>query len=177
MPFLYEAPGVDLGQYTAVIFDPVTVYAGADGQFVSLLRRAGPEGRQSIANYMHEQFTAKLATKYTLLQAVAPGTMRIQVTLTGVESNTPVLSTVTQLTPFGIVANGLTTAAGRQGRFSGSVTYAVEVRDSQTNTVLRAFVSKQYPWAEDPLVSVGSYDAAKAGVRKAADALLMQLEH
>jgi hypothetical protein len=177
VPFLYEVPGVDLTRYSAVILDPVTIYSGPDAQFDSTLRGAGPEGRQTIADYMQQQFTTKLATKYTLIQAPAPDAMRVHVTLTGVESNTPVLSMLAQLSPASVVINGAMTAADKQESLSGSVTYAVEIRDSETNALLRAFVSKQYPWAEDPLARVGSYAAARAGVRNGADALLAQLGH
>jgi NAD(P)-dependent dehydrogenase (short-subunit alcohol dehydrogenase family) len=177
VPLLYKAPGVNLARYSAVILDPVTIYSGPDAQFDTTFRKAGPEGRKTIANYMEQQFAAKLATKYALVQAAAPDAMRVHVTLTGAESNTPVMSVVSMAPPYGTVISALVTVMGQQGQFCGSVTYAVEVRDSETNTLLQAFVSKRYPWAVNPLDSFGSYAAAKAGVRKGADALLAQLEH
>ncbi len=177
VPFLYEAPAADLTRYSAVILDPVAIYSGPDAQFGSTLRGAGREGQQAIADYMRQQFAAKLASKYTLIQEPAPDAIRVHVTLTGIESNIPVLSLVTQLSPYSVVINGVMTAADKQESLSGSVSYAVEVRDSETNALLRAFVSKQYPWAENPFVRVGSYDAARAGVRNGADALLAQLGH
>lgn len=177
MPLLYKAPGVDLARYSGVILDPVAIYSGPDAQFDTTFRKAGPDGRKTIADYIDRQFAAKLATKYALVQAASPDAMRIHVTLTGAESNTPVMSVVSMAPPYGTVISALVTVMGQQGQFSGSVTYAVEVRDSETNTLLQAFVSKRYPWAVNPLDSFGSYDAAKAGVRKGADALLAQLEH
>lgn len=176
VPFSYEAPGIELSRYSAAILDPVTVYSAPDAQFDTTFRSAGPEGRKTIAHYIEQQFAAKLATKYVLVQAAAPDAMRVHVTLTGVESNTPVISVVSMAPPYGTAISTLVTLMGQQGQFCGSVTYAVEVRDSKTNALLRAFVSKRYPWAVNPLVSFGSYAAAKAGVRAGADVLLAQIK-
>ena len=56
---------------------------------------------------------------------------------------------------------------------SGSVSYVVEIFDSQ-NRLLRAYVAKEYPSAENLAPSFGTLAATKAGVREGADNLINQ---
>lgn len=71
--------------------------------------------------------------------------------------------------------NTVQTVRDKQGMLSGSVSYAVEIYDSTSDHLLRAYVSKQYPAAANVFESFGKLDAARAGLRKGADDLLVQL--
>ncbi len=51
----------------------------------------------------------------------------------------------------------------------------MELYDSDANRPLRAYVTKQYPWAENIAASFGTLDAAKAGIHTGAEMLLEQL--
>ncbi|MEA3098850.1 DUF3313 family protein, partial [Caballeronia mineralivorans] len=67
------------------------------------------------------------------------------------------------------------TARDKQAFFTGSVSYAVEIYDGASNHLLRAHVTKQYPWAENVAVSFTALGASRSGVRNGAEALLAQL--
>ncbi|BAI71766.1 hypothetical protein AZL_011280 [Azospirillum sp. B510] len=82
---------------------------------------------------------------------------------------------MSKLVPVGAVVNTVQTVRDKQGMLSGSVSYAVEIHDSMSNRLLRAYVSKQYPWAENVFASFGTLDAARAGIRVGADDLIVQL--
>ncbi|WP_189046559.1 DUF3313 domain-containing protein [Aliidongia dinghuensis] len=160
-PFQYRAPAADLGGYGKLMIDPVELYTGADGQFGSV----SAEDRQIIADYMQQQFRESLGTKHQIVAAPEPGTLRLHLTLTGIERSTPVLSTVTHLMPVGLVVNTGLEASDRNGTFLGSVTYAVELTDASSGQLLYAYVTRQTPDALDVTASFGTLDAAREGVR------------
>jgi hypothetical protein len=58
---------------------------------------------------------------------------------------------------------------------TGSVNYAVEIYDAQSNRLLSAYVTKQYPNAMNIGSSFTTMDASKVGIRKGADALVEQV--
>jgi hypothetical protein len=172
IPFYYSAPDAQLARYTEVMLDTVTVYSGEDQQFGKL----SATERQQLAGYMQMQFSQTLGQKYVLTSVAGPDTLRIHLTLTGASASVPVLSTVKQVLPVGAVLGTLKSAADKPSRSLGSVTYAVEIYDSQSNRLLRAFVAKQYPAAENIPASLGTLTAAEVGIDKGAKTLLTQLE-
>jgi hypothetical protein len=159
--FLYTDPNADIRSYASVIVDPVTVYAGKDSQFGSVPE----ERRRAIADYMQQQFTKVLGDKFQIASAVNAGTLRLRLTLTGVEASTPVVSTITHVAPVGLLVNAGLQAAGHNGTFFGSVSYAVDVYDADTGRLIYASISKETPHALDLTASFGRLDAARAGVR------------
>jgi hypothetical protein len=131
VPFLYTADDVNWLEYNSVVLDPVTVYDGPDQQFGN----ASQADEALLTEYAHRQITQALATKYTVAGQPGLHTLRIRVTLTGFEPNTP--------------------GASRR--------------------LLRAYVTKEYPAAENIGASFGALDASKAGIRKGAQGLLKWL--
>jgi hypothetical protein len=170
--FAYAAPDVGLAHYTKVIVEPVAIYNGPDQQFGSL---SGAD-KGAIAGYMRAEFADAAARRFKETDAASPDTLRLNVTLTGVETNVPVLSTVTKLAPAAALLNLVQTARGARGTFDGSVSFEVQVYDSTTNRLLEAYVSKQYPFAENIVSSVGTLEATRAGVRNGADDLVPEID-
>lgn len=160
-PFQYSNSDARWGRYTKILIDPVTIYDGRDGQFGSV----SAEDRQIVADYMKTKFAEILGKKYPIVQAADPAVVRLHLTLTGIEKSTPVLSTISHLAPVGLVVNGGLQAAGSNGTQFGSVSYAVELSDGPTGTLLDAYVTKQTPDALDVTASFGYLDAAREGVR------------
>ena len=171
IPFAYSAPDVDWSRYTSVMLDPVTIYEGADQQFGD----ASGADKSKLASYTQTRFAEALKGRYALATVGGSRTLRVHVTLTGVETSTPVLSTLTKVAPAGIVVNTVQTARGKQASFSGSISFAVEVYDSESNQLLRAYIEKQYPAAENVVASFGSLSASEAGIRNGAEDLLAKL--
>ncbi len=171
LPFAYTAPDTDWHTYNNALLDPVAIYEGPDQQFGD----TSAADKKELAAYMQTAFAKVLKAKYGLTRTPAPGTLRIHLTLTGVETSTPVLSTLTKLAPAGLVINTVQSARDKQASFTGSVTYAAEIYDSVSGRLLRAYVSKQYPFAENVAASFGTLDASKSGIRKGADLLVDQL--
>ncbi len=160
-PFQYRSPTAALGSYTSLIIDPVAVYAGPDAQFGS----TSAADRRAIAAYLGQTFATALASVLPVVDKPGPGTLRLHLVLTGLEASTPVVSTLTHLAPFGLVLNTGLEAAGGNGTFFGSVSYAVELSDAVTGALVYAYVTRQTPDALDVTASLGTLDAARTGVR------------
>jgi hypothetical protein len=172
VPFYYSVPDAQLARYTQVMLDTVMIYGGEDQQFGTL----SAADRQQLAEYAQMQFSQTLGQKYLLTSTAGPDTLRIRVTLTGASASVPVVSTVKQIVPVGAVLGTLRSAADKPSRTLGSVMYAVEIYDSQSDRLLRSFVAKQYPAAENIPASLGPLTAAETGIKKGAKALLTQLQ-
>jgi predicted RNA binding protein with dsRBD fold (UPF0201 family) len=171
IPFVFSAADVDWSYYTSVMLDPVTIYHGADQQFGG----ASDADKSELSSYMQTQFAAAINKQYALATVAGARTLRVHVTLTGAETSTPVLSTLTKVVPAGLVVNTVQTARGKQASFTGSVSFAVEIYDSESNRLLRAYVEKQYPGAENVVTSFGSLSASRAGIRNGSEDLLANL--
>jgi hypothetical protein len=171
-PFQYRGTGADLMQYSRILIDPVTIYNGPDAQFGSVSQ----EDRKTIAEYMQQKFSDILRNRYEVVATSGADTMRLHLTLTGIETSTPVISTVSHLAPMGLVVNTALQATGRNGTFFGSVSYAAELSDSESGALRYAYVTKQTPDALDITASIGYLDAAKTGIRIGAKHLVAELQ-
>jgi len=166
-PYLYRAPDFDPARYPMVLLDPVVIYGGYDAQF----KNVAMEDRRIIASYMDDQFSQAFAKNRIDDSTPRPDAVRIHLTLTGIEKSTPVLSTLSHVTPSGLVVNGVKSILGVEGTAFGSVIYAVEILDSMTGRLLMAYIAKQSADALDVTASFGYLDAARAGVRRGAEDL------
>lgn len=169
--FQYLSPTAELARYPKLLIDPVAVYAGGDAQFGSV----AAADQRAMAEYMQQKFAEALGTRFQLVAAPEPGTLRVRLTLTGLETSTPVISTVTHLAPMGLALNTGLEADGDNGTFFGSVTYAAELSDAMSGALLYAYVTRQTPDALDVTASFGSLAAAREGVRIGAAHLTQKL--
>lgn len=170
-PFRTATP-VAWRSYTKAIVEPVTIYSGPDNQFGSM----SEADKAILARHMQTEFTRRLASRFQIVQAPSPGTVRVKLTLTGATTTTPVVGTFTHLDLAGNLYNAIQAVRGREGLIAGSVLYAVELSDASTNALLSAYVAKQFPGALNVMASFGTLEAAKVGIGKGADDLVTQLQ-
>jgi hypothetical protein len=170
-PFQFHNPDADLTKYSKILIDPVTIYTGTDAQFGS----TSQEDRQAIANYVQKTFQKTLGKRFQLATAPGPDTLRLHLTLTGIKTSTPVISTLSHLAPAGLVVNTGLQVTDHNGTFFGSVSYAAELSGAATGELVYAYVTKQTPDALDVTASFGSLAAAREGVRIGATHLRNQL--
>ncbi|MBP1203513.1 putative lipoprotein YmbA [Duganella sp. 1411] len=162
----------NLRDYRNIIVDPVVVYRGQDSQFEEVTEA----DKAALAAYMQSEFEAKLRGRFNLTRDVGRDTLRLKLTLTGAKSSTRFLSTASRFDLAGGPYNAVQAVRGKEGAFTGSVMYAVELYDASTNQLLNAYVTKQYPGPYNLGASLGLMDASRAGVRSGAEALLAQLQ-
>ncbi|MCD7099678.1 DUF3313 domain-containing protein [Stenotrophomonas sp. MMGLT7] len=170
-PYAYQSD-VDWKRYSRVIVDQASIYEGRDAQF----EKISDEDKLMLADYLHEQFAQALASRFSPVTAVQPATVRVNLILTGAKANKRVIGTVMKFDLAGGPYNAVQAARGREGAFSGSASYAVEIYDANTNALLAAYVEKQYPSAINPKSSLGALDASRAGIRKGAKELLERMQ-
>lgn len=171
VPYIYKT-NVDWSRYSAVIIDPVTLYRGRDNQFGDLPQ----DDRKALAVYMQDQFSERLQQHFKLTQTAAPNAIRVKLTLTGAKATTSFLSTFTRFDLAGGPYNIVQSMRGKEGTFTGSVFFTVEVYETSTNRLLTAYVSKQYPNSLNVAATFGPLSAAQTGIDKGADALVAQLK-
>lgn len=153
-----------LKAYRSVVLEPVRIYRGEDSQFGTLSEQSKIE----LARYADRHFRRELARRYLLVAAAEKGALRMRVTVTGAENSVPVLATATKLTPVGLAMSGLRSVWDKQGNFSGTVIYAVELFDAANGKLVYAFVTRQYPNALNIPATILPLDAAKAGIERGA---------
>lgn len=169
IPYRTATP-TDWSAYSRVVLDPVTIYNGPDHQF----EEVPDTDRRALAGTMRAQFSAQLASRFQLVNTPAPGTLRIRLTLTGAKLTTRGLSTFTRFDLGGGPYNLVQGIRGKEGSFTGSVSYAVEIFDASTDRLLDAFVTKQYPNALNIGATLGRLDAAHTGIERGAQELVAQ---
>jgi len=171
VPYSYSTP-VEWQKYNALIIDPVAIYNGPDHQFGDL-----PEAdKQELARYMDTTFRKTLSQRFRVTSNPGSNTLKLRLTLAGVGTNTAVASTVTRFDLAGMPYNVVQSIRGKEGMLMGSVSYSVEIYDSASNQLLKAFVTKQYPNAMNIVATFGSLHAARTGIEKGADALVASLK-
>lgn len=166
VPYRYSTP-THWQKYASAIVEPVVIYQGADSQFEEI----SEEDKAVLATYMQSRFEDRLKMRFRLVTNPGPDTLRICLTLTGAKTTTRGLSTFTRFDLGGGPYNIVQSIRGKEGTFTGSVSYAVEILDAQTDTLLDAYVAKQYPNALNIGASLGLLDASKVGIEKGADDL------
>jgi hypothetical protein len=157
--------------YTKAIIAPVVVYQGADAQFEDI----SEEEKTSLAGYMNDQFKRSLNRRFEIVESPAPHAVLIKATLTGAKTTTRFLSTATRFDLVGAPYNIVQSIRGKEGSFTGSVSYAVEIFDATSLVLLDAYVTKQYPNALNIGASLGKMDASMTGVQKGAQQLAERL--
>ena len=167
VPYRYAAP-VDWRAYNKAIIDPVVIYQGPDQQFGTL----NATDKEALAQTMQARFTERLKKRFEMVNTAGLGTVRVRLTLTGAETSTAVLSTLTRFDIAGGIYNGVQAARGGEGMLTGSVSYVVEIFDSATSKPLIAYITKQYPSPYNVGATMGSLAASEVGIDKGAKALL-----
>jgi len=167
---VYLAPDLDTRKYTGGFYvDEVGIYRGADADFGS----ATDADKQELAAFMKSEFTRALGRR--VAAAPGPGVVRVHLTLVGTETSRSVGS-VLRFTPIGFAVTLAQQAAGLPGTFVGSVTFAGDVTEADTGTVLAAFLTRQSPPAIDLSSGMGELRAAKLGITQGADAFAAAVE-
>ncbi|NHF65363.1 DUF3313 domain-containing protein [Xanthomonas hortorum] len=171
MPYSYKSE-VDWTRYRAALIEPVSIYRGPDAQFEDVAE----QDKRMLADYMQQEFGNAIGQRWQRATTAERGSLRVRITLTGAKPSKRVLGTFMKVDIGGGSYNAVQAARGKEGAFSGSVSYAVEIFDAQSNRLLAAYVEKQYPSAMNIKASLGAYDAAKAGIRKGAEQLVKGME-
>ncbi|MBI5818146.1 MAG: DUF3313 domain-containing protein [Verrucomicrobia bacterium] len=164
---VYIKEGVKFAQYSKFIIGPVEIYQGSGASWHK--GKVTGQMKQELAQFAQTEFARVLGPKYPIVNQPGPDVLYLRLMLTDVELTTPTMAVVTHFSPIGMGVNLMKSGAGAQGSFIGSVTMAGELRDSSSDTVLAAFLTKQTPLAVDLSKTVGNLSAARDGITATAE--------
>jgi Protein of unknown function (DUF3313) len=132
----YVSPEAQWTQYSKVLLQPVTFWAGDDS-------KVPPEDQHRLVDFFYQALEKDLATHFQLVQHPGAGTMTIQVALLDAESATPGLRTISMVVPQARALSTLKYIATGTYAFVGSATAEVKVVDSMSHEVLGAAVERR----------------------------------
>ncbi len=168
----YAQPTSRFLRYRTVIVDPTVVYQGPDAQFEGI----DPADRVKYAQIITDELRSELAKTFPAPATPQADTLRLRVTILGAEKTKGGLATATRVTPLGFATSALKSALGKNGSFTGSVLYAVELYDAKTNELLLAAVRRRTPDPLDVPATLSTTDTIKAVARDFANSARRRLE-
>jgi hypothetical protein len=162
----YEAPGFEVDQYHGMLIEPATVYRGSDADFDDVAEA----DRVRIAALLTSEFKRVLGAQLHVVDHAAPGVVRIDLALIGINPSKPVLSTALRLTPVGLVISAAHGVQSKPAAFTGSINMAAVAYDSQSGAVLAAVQAIIAPSAVDLTSGITPLRAAELSTTRAAEA-------
>jgi hypothetical protein len=168
----YAQPRNVFLKYRTVIVDPATVYQGPDAQFDGIEMA----DRQRFAAIVTQELQSELAKAFPVPARPQADTLRLRVTLLGAQKTKGGLATATRVTGLGFATSALKSALGKQGSFTGSLLYSVELYDARTGALLLAAVRRRTPDPLDIPATLSTTDTMKAIAREFGDGARKRLE-
>ncbi|ATB60391.1 Secreted protein (fragment) [Xanthomonas citri pv. fuscans] len=140
MPYAYHGD-VDWSRYRTALVEPVSIYRGPDAQFEDV-----PEqDKRRLAELMQREFGDAIGQRWERTTTAQRDTLRVRITLTGAKPSKRVLGTFMKVDIGGGSYNAVQAARGKEGAFSGSVSYAVEIFDASAIACWRPMSKSNTP--------------------------------
>jgi len=168
----YAQPRTVFQKYRTLIIDPTVVYQGPDSQFEGI----EPADRARYAQMITQELRTEMAKSFPRPARAQADTLRLRVTLLGGQKTKGGIATATRVTPLGFATSAVKSALGKNGSFTGSLLYAVELYDARTNELLLAAVRRRTPDPLDVPATLSTTDTVKAVAREFADGARKRLE-
>jgi len=168
----YAQPQSRFLKYRTVIVDPTVVYRGPDAQFEGI----DAADRAKFADMITQELRSEIAKTFPAPAQPQADTLRLRVTILGAKKTVGGLATASRVTPMGFATSALKSALGKKGTLTGSILYAVEAFDAQTNEVLIAAVRRRTPDPLDVPATLSTTDTVKAVARDFANSARRRLE-
>jgi hypothetical protein len=138
---VYVNPQADCRKYQAVMLDPVTLWAKADGSSFAKLEPTDRELLTTEAGKALREAVTKGG--FALAQEPGPGVMHLRAALTEAEKSNVMMKEVSVVAPYASAAATVWAEGKGQALFTGSVAFEVEITDSVTGERLYAAADKR----------------------------------
>jgi Protein of unknown function (DUF3313) len=168
----YAAPASAFAKYRTVIIDPTTVYDGPDAQFEGI----DYADRAKYAGIITQELRSEVAKSFPVPPRPQADTLRVKVTILGAQKTRGGIATATRVTPLGFATSAVKSALGKKGTLTGSLLYAVEVKDARTNELLIAAVRRRTPDPLDVPATLSTTDTVKSVARDFANSARRRLQ-
>lgn len=131
---VYRKDGADWRAYDKVILDPVTIWSAKP----STLPQEQLDDYQKLVDNFHRTLREKLAVSYGIVEAPAPGALRIQTAIVNGAQAYNTLKVAKVIAPYAGFADILWTFATGKPAFAGEVSLEYMIKDAQTEELLAA---------------------------------------
>ena len=131
---VYHKHDTNWASYDKVLLDPITIWS----EKASTLPADQLADYQKVVDSFHLTLRDKLAKSYGMVDAPAPGALRIQTAIiNGAQANTP-LKVAKTIAPYAGFADLLWTFVTGKPAFAGEVSLEYMIKDSQSGELLAA---------------------------------------
>lgn len=161
----YQAPSYDRARYRGLFIEPVSLYQGPEADFGNVSQ----QDREHIAAMVNSEFQRVVGADFHLVDHAGPGIVRMHMSLIGIDSSHPVLSTALRLTPVGLALSGVRTVEGRGAAFVGGINIAGVAYDGESGQVLVAAQALVEPSAVNITSGLTPLRAAELSTTRAAE--------
>ena len=132
-------PETDFSKYNKVMLDSIVFYFAPDSKDKGI----DPEAMKELSDAFKQELVTALGEKYPIVTEPGPDVVRIRYALTGIKQSSPVLGTISSVTPPGLVVNVVKKGATGTWVGSGATGGEVLAMDSETGGVIFAARDKQ----------------------------------
>ncbi|HEV7766138.1 MAG TPA: DUF3313 domain-containing protein [Thermoanaerobaculia bacterium] len=131
---VYQRDNTKWASYDKVILDPVSIWSAKP----STLPPADEADYQKLVDSFHRTLSDKLAKSYGMVDAPAPGALRIQTAIVNGSQANNTLKVAKNIAPYASIADFLWTFATGKPAFTGEVSLEYMIRDASTGELLAA---------------------------------------
>ncbi|WP_020563776.1 DUF3313 domain-containing protein [Methylosarcina fibrata] len=127
----YFNPSAQWTRYNKILIDPVTFWGGNSTS-------VSAADQQSLVNYFSQQLKEQLGKKFPIVEQPGPGVMKITVAMTDAETATPVLRSISMISPQAHMLSNLKYLATGTFPFVGGAQGEAKITDSVSGELLTA---------------------------------------
>ena len=132
---VYRKSGTDWARYDKVVLDPVQIWSAAPDR----IPKDQADDLQRVVDSFHLTFREKLARSYEIVEAPAPGAMRMSMAIVNGSQANQTLKVAKLIAPwYATAADVLWTFITGKPAFAGEVSLEYMIRDANTNELLEA---------------------------------------
>ena len=154
----YRNPDVPISRFQSFLILPTAVSADPSAQWGN----SSPADRQRYAGLMTQALRTEIGKSYQIAERPGAGVAALQLTLLGMQKTTPVVATISRVTPMGFALNSIKSLRGKKGTMSGAVHAALELSDSKSGALVFAAIRHRSPNALDIGATLSTEDTVKA---------------
>lgn len=135
----YSRPGADLSKYDKILIEKVCVCLPGQEENSDL----EPILLREFADYYDQAITSAVFDKYKIVDEPGPGVLRVRAAITDVKPASPIINTISSVSPVGITISLATKLVTDKNLGTGEAASEIEILDSVTGERLAADVDRR----------------------------------
>lgn len=135
----YTQPGADLSMYDKIMIEKVCVCLPDQEDYDDV----EPVLLSEFADYYDQAITSEVMERYKVVSKPGPGVLKIRAAITDVKPSSPIINTISSISPIGITLSVATKIVSDKNLGTGEAASEIEVLDSVTGERLAAYVDRR----------------------------------